>query len=968
MRRGLFVMALAGMLTGGALWFWHLATSAPESTYLRAQAPARWIVYPRPPVPHLQAVAELPALFSRVVNLDRAPASAVIEIRACRRAVLDVNGKRIELAAGNWKRSQAIPVAAFLKAGSNGLSVAVYNPSGPPALWLRLKTEGEEIVSDRTWKVSWAGAPWSAAALAEDAAPMGKGSALAGGERLGPALKRSWPFLGLLGLLGAAGTAGAARWRTLRPAGSQPAPETTPGHRKGRVQLEPVQALLGLILLLWVCLFFHNLAVVPLNAGFDAAGHVEHIRYVQMHGGPPPAEAGWEAHQPPLYYLLAANVLNPLKLSAASFGGQAVLRGLSLLAALGQVVFCFLSLRLLFPGERSKQAVGLLLAGFLPAQFYLAHYVTNELFAASLMSATLYFALRLLISRQPSLAEYTATGLCLGLALLAKVTAMMLAPFVLGALAYKAATLQPRGRRSWLSAVLAVALCGGISAAHYLKTWIADGHPLFAATRWSHGIGWWQDPGYHTGAYFTRFGRALYDPLYSGFHSFADGVYSTLWGDSLCGGASGLLSRPPWNYNLMGAGMALALLPTALILVGAAALLVRLLRRPAPLFGLLFCVALAMGMALVHLNLTVPAYAVAKAFYGLGALVPACAACAVGWGLLERAPGMLRLVVIVLLSMWAGTSYCSYWIAADSATTQAVLGRSLGNAGFTAGETAHLNAALARDPCNLAARTFFTAALLKQGRQDEAAEAARETIRLHGGEPEGYLDLSAVLEKQGRRDAALQETERAVKVAPCHAAARLKVASLLHALGRFDDAITASREALRLAPADPEAHAVLGSALLNRAGQAGPVVDEVGGELSPPWAAGLSPGGVLLAEAIHHFQFAVTLAPDSPDLLRTLAWLRATHVEEKLRDGKQAAAMAERACRLTDYKDPLCLLTLAAAYGETQVYGRALNIATRVERLASELGNRGLAERARTMQAAFRQQKPFRDGAMVGPN
>ncbi len=142
------------------------------------------------------------------------------------------------------------------------------------------------------------------------------------------------------------------------------------------------------------------------------------------------------------------------------------------------------------------------------------------------------------------------------------------------------------------------------------------------------GFTWWQDPGYHTTADYLRFGRSLITPLFSGFAGFADGIYSTLWGDGLSGGASSV--NVPWNLSPMAAGYLWAIVPAVLILVGAGITSVRFLRKPsAELFLLLaFPVVVALGLSLMTLK--VPSYAQAKAFYGLSALTSLCFFGAVG--------------------------------------------------------------------------------------------------------------------------------------------------------------------------------------------------------------------------------------------------------------------------------------------------------------------------------------------------
>jgi hypothetical protein len=66
----------------------------------------------------------------------------------------------------------------------------------------------------------------------------------------------------------------------------------------------------------------------------------------------------------------------------------------------------FLCLRLFFPSRIDLQLIGLALAAFLPMQLYLGHYVTNETLAATLVTASLYFGLRLLRTENPPVSQY----------------------------------------------------------------------------------------------------------------------------------------------------------------------------------------------------------------------------------------------------------------------------------------------------------------------------------------------------------------------------------------------------------------------------------------------------------------------------------------------------------------------------------------------------------------------------------
>src|SRR4030095_1224432 len=189
---------------------------------------------------------------------------------------------------------------------------------------------------------------------------------------------------------------------------------------------------------------------------------------------------------------------------------------------------------------------------------------------------------------------------------------------------------------------LLVAICVVVCGWQYARIWIRFGTPVVGNWDVISGFSWWQAPGYHTAVDYLRFGRSLVHPLFSGFAGFADGIYSTLWGDGLCGGVSSLTSA--WNQQPLLAGYLWAFAPTALILIGAVTAVIRFIRKSSSeLFLLLgFCAVLMLG--LVFMTLKVPSYAQAKAFYGLSVLTPICFFGALAWETLTDRRALLRFV------------------------------------------------------------------------------------------------------------------------------------------------------------------------------------------------------------------------------------------------------------------------------------------------------------------------------------
>src|SRR6185503_6915103 len=124
----------------------------------------------------------------------------------------------------------------------------------------------------------------------------------------------------------------------------------------------------------------------PIN-GFDIQQHLRYIQHLQTQHELPAAGSGWETHQPPLYYLVAALGLHLCGLDVETSAGLTALRVLSLVFGLGQIVLVFASLRLLFPDELRRPLLGTAMAALLPAHLYHAHYITNETLLALLVSS-----------------------------------------------------------------------------------------------------------------------------------------------------------------------------------------------------------------------------------------------------------------------------------------------------------------------------------------------------------------------------------------------------------------------------------------------------------------------------------------------------------------------------------------------------------------------------------------------------
>jgi tetratricopeptide (TPR) repeat protein len=769
---------------------------------------------------------------------------------------------------------------------------------------------------------------------------------------------------------------------------SRPGKNGSSGGARVRTSDRLARWLLGASALLWGALYVNNLASLGRNVGFDVDEHWKYIDYLLRHRTLPLAHEGWEMFQPPLYYAVAAAVLALLGLSPDDFLATAVLRLLSLGFALAHCLLVYACLRLALPTRPRAQVLGLLLAAVLPVHLYLAHYVTNEVMAATLATASVYLCLRLLerpdekgsdplkqgvrplsfrtLLQHPGGSPwgYAAFGVCLGATLLTKATALLLAPVLLAALGGRLLS-QGREWRVWLRTVgVSVLACAAVSGWYYGRVWWHFGTPVVGNWDRAAGFSWWQEPGYQTAASYLRFGRALKVPLFSGLAGVPDGLYSTLWGDGLCSGVVDLRVRPPWNYDLMTAGYLLALVPSLAVGVGAVLALVELVRRPRAELFLVTGTAFALGMGVVFMTLKVPSFAQAKAGYGLSGLLPLCLFGAWGLDVALGCRRALRVGACTLLGTWALCSYASFWIRPAAPQTPLYRGVMLATAGYLPEAVQEFRDAAQLDPQNAEAPYRIGLALALMKRKDEAVLQYQTALRLDSGHAPCLLALAEVLLEGGDDDAAVNHARQALALAPDLANAHKLLASVSLRQGHPDAAVREFREELRIDPDNHQVHHSLGVALVAR-GDTEEALTHFAFQNPDPSQAHTRLARELLGrgkleEALMHYQEAYRASPDSLPAMAGLAWVLATHPDPSRRDGREAVRLAETTCERTGFQDGTALDALAAAYAEVGRFSEAVRWGQRSLEAAGRAGRSAQLPELRARLELYKQGRAYR--------
>ncbi|HUY87278.1 MAG TPA: tetratricopeptide repeat protein [Pirellulales bacterium] len=78
-------------------------------------------------------------------------------------------------------------------------------------------------------------------------------------------------------------------------------------------------------------------------------------------------------------------------------------------------------------------------------------------------------------------------------------------------------------------------------------------------------------------------------------------------------------------------------------------------------------------------------------------------------------------------------------------------------------------------------------------------------------------------------------------------------------------------------------------------------------------------------EALKDYSIAVRLNPRDAAALNNRAWILATCPDDQQRDGQLAVTSAQQACKLTNFRQPIYLDTLAAAYAAAGDFKSAYN-------------------------------------------
>ncbi|NOS72464.1 MAG: tetratricopeptide repeat protein [Verrucomicrobia bacterium] len=274
---------------------------------------------------------------------------------------------------------------------------------------------------------------------------------------------------------------------------------------------------------------------------------------------------------------------------------------------------------------------------------------------------------------------------------------------------------------------------------------------------------------------------------------------------------------------------------------------------------------------------------------------------------------------------------------------------------------------------NHVALAFLADFELTEGRLSQAEATTKQVLKILPGYPRAEYLMASILQMQGRMQEAIPYLEQCIGSEVAVPGRARMILSLIDA-GRFAEADTILYQLWQVASGDPNL-ALMKAALLRNQGQSNEAKElfrKVVAAQTPPladnptmnfeiaelfWAVGDAP------KASPFYAKAIEQSPRHVNALNNYSWLLATEANAQQRNGARAVELAERACKATEWKQPVFMGTLAAAYAEAGRFDDAAKMAARAHDMAKANGMEGVAKRNEELMELYRQGKPYREPA-----
>jgi spermidine synthase len=281
---------------------------------------------------------------------------------------------------------------------------------------------------------------------------------------------------------------------------------------------------------------------------------------------------------------------------------------------------------------------------------------------------------------------------------------------------------------------------------------------------------------------------------------------------------------------------------------------------------------------------------------------------------------------------WTILVYASLWIRPGAPFTHTVRGVGLVDDGRYGEAIGEFSRALQLAPNNCESYRVLIESLTRGGNREEAKRQAIAALQACPDDAGVLMQAGAVLGLDEKYEEAAARFRRSLELAPDAPGAYLPLATCLARLGQTQQVVETAKQGLRVNPFNVELHVALAAACA---------------------------GSGELTNQVAHLRIAAALRTDAVETLNNLAWILASTSDQNVRNGPEAVKLAERACDLTQRREPILLGTLAAAYAAAGRFGEAVETAGQARQKAIAAGQNEVAERNGQLLELYRAGKPY---------
>ncbi|UCD84139.1 MAG: tetratricopeptide repeat protein [Deltaproteobacteria bacterium] len=227
-----------------------------------------------------------------------------------------------------------------------------------------------------------------------------------------------------------------------------------------------------------------------------------------------------------------------------------------------------------------------------------------------------------------------------------------------------------------------------------------------------------------------------------------------------------------------------------------------------------------------------------------------------------------------------------------------------------------------------------------QGEEDQAVSECKKAIELNPDFAEAHYNLGFIYTYQGKYEQAVIELKRAIEIRPYYADAYAALGFVYFNQKKYKQAVEELNQALKFNPNSAETHYLLGTIYENiRRYRSAFSEYKKALKYNRRFAeAYFSIAGIYerfrrYDRAIKLYQVSIKLERNYAEAYHKVGWLYATIPDERYKNPRRAIAFSSRAVKLTNWKSPVFINTLAEAFYSKGDFDNAIKCAERAIKL-----------------------------------